>query len=379
MTTNHTSLDHSQGNAWLAIGQEASGDDHQAPVMISVDDLSGAYSPRILGQSKEHVEAIAAVPQEDFPPILVHRETMRVIDGSHRLTAARIRGEKRIPVKFFCGNEADAFVLAVKSNVKHGLPLSLADRRLATERIILSHQHWSDRMIASVTGLGARTVSEIRERIFGQTPWDESRVGQDGRMRPVNASEGRALASKLMMEDPSLSLRQVSQAAGISPETARDVRKRLQRGEEPTIKRPKKKRPTDVKYTSDAEITAMMERLKADPALRYTEDGRVLLRLLHANLMAVAEWRKITENVPLHCSNIVMDLAISCSRRWLQFAELLEHAGDALLWRGPARMAGSSDQQAFAVQLTAPALGHPVLRGGWSPRGSPLACFSRAL
>ncbi|MFD0433138.1 ParB N-terminal domain-containing protein, partial [Streptomyces chartreusis] len=94
-----------------------------------------------------------------MPPIIVHRDSMRVIDGLHRLRAAQLRGHSTIAVTFYDGTEADAFVLAVESNVRHGLPLSLPDRKRAAVRIIATHPQWSDRKIASVTGISPATVA----------------------------------------------------------------------------------------------------------------------------------------------------------------------------------------------------------------------------
>jgi ParB-like chromosome segregation protein Spo0J len=284
------------------------------------------------------VEALAAAPDE-LPPIIVQHPTMRVIDGVHRLLAARARGDKKILARFFYGDEADAFVVAVRSNIAHGLPLSLTDRRTAAARIISSHQYWSDRWIASVTGLAANTVADIRRRGGGAPAQAGVRVGQDGRVRPINGAEGRLLAYQLMTNDPGLSLRKIAQAAGISPETARDVRNRLRQGEDPVPKRFGKKAPKKGRLEArrpeighraagharvPGRLIATVQRLKADPALRFTETGRRLLRLLHAQLIDAAEWEKIGENVPPHCSFIIANLAQECADMWQELAEQLE-------------------------------------------------------
>lgn len=94
---------------------------------------------------------LAAV-EAKLPPIIVHRATMRVIDGMHRLAAAKLRNDETIEVRFFEGTEQEAFVLAVKANISHGRPLSLTDRTSAAERIIVSHPAWSDRAIAVAAG-----------------------------------------------------------------------------------------------------------------------------------------------------------------------------------------------------------------------------------
>ena len=84
------------------------------------------------------------------------------------------------------GSEADAFVRAVQANIKHGLPLSLRDRKAAAARIVYSHPWWSNRAIASVTGLSPKTVAGIR-RSTGESAPGDVRVGRDGRARHERA------------------------------------------------------------------------------------------------------------------------------------------------------------------------------------------------
>src|SRR3954464_4429872 len=139
---------------------------HLMVVEVDIGTLSTGASPRISGVDPEHVEALAAA-QNPLPPITVHRSTGRIIDGLHRLRAVEIRGQQKIAVQYFDGDAADAFVLAVESNVTHGLPLTTADRKHAAARIIASHPQWSDRVIASVSGLAPGTVAEIRRRAPG--------------------------------------------------------------------------------------------------------------------------------------------------------------------------------------------------------------------
>jgi len=87
---------------------------------------------------------------------------MGIIDGVHRVQAAILRGQKEIDAEFVDGSSEDAFVLAVRVNVDHGLPLSLADRKAAAERILDTHPDWSDRAIAAAVGLSHKTVGAIR-------------------------------------------------------------------------------------------------------------------------------------------------------------------------------------------------------------------------
>jgi hypothetical protein len=278
--------------------------DADGPVAtVAVAALRGGGSPRQAGENLEHVRTLADVGT-DLPPIIVRRVDMRVIDGMHRLRAARLRGDAEITVRFFDGDDQDAFVLAVRTNVTHGLPLSLADRKAAARRIVTSHPHWSDRMIATTAGLSAATVARLRRE--DATPTPSARVGQDGRVRPVDSFERRRVARAIMLAEPALSLREVARRAGISPETARTVRRRLPDGEpKPAI----------------VDATTAVQHLRTDPTLRFSESGRTLLRLLEVRSLSADAWATIARNVPPHCRDAVARIAVECSDTWRAFAE----------------------------------------------------------
>jgi len=260
--------------------------------------------------------------EERLPPILVHRGTMRVIDGMHRLRAAKRRGDDRIEVSFFDGTEQDAFVLAVAANTTHGLPLSLGDRTLATERIIASQPTWSDRAIAAAVGLGARTVGNIRRRLQDEAGVERvsARTGRDGRVRPLDHSVGRLRACALIKERPEASLREIAREVGVSPSTVRDVRQRLERGEDPLP--PIRRRPE--KPVGREAVSLMLQGLQSDPTLRFTESGRTVLRWIHSRAIRSEEWAEVERKVPAHCAYILANVARSCADEWLQIAEELE-------------------------------------------------------
>lgn len=154
-------------------------DGDSVAVPVAVDSILDADSPRLAGEDIEHIRILAET-DTPLPPILVHRQTMRVIDGMHRLRAAVLCGTETIPVRFFEGGDDEAFVLAVKENISHGLPLTTADRAVAAERILRSHAHWSDRAIAAVAGISPKTAGVIRTRISAGVPELRSRIGRDG-------------------------------------------------------------------------------------------------------------------------------------------------------------------------------------------------------
>lgn len=307
--------------------------------VVPIARLLPADSPRHRGEDDEHVHLLAE-SEAPLPPIIVHRPTMRVIDGMHRLLAARWRGRHEIQVRFFDGSTEEAFILAVKANVRHGLPLSAAERTTAAIRIIRTHPEWSDRVIASTTGLSAKTVGAQRLRIHGDAG-GTARIGKDGRVRPLSSAEGRRIAARLIVEDPSASLRSIAKKAGIAPGTVRDVRDRLRRGEDPVPSRPqptpatpatapRPARPApphlvvhqDTAPMSAEAREAMFRSLCRDPSLRMTETGRLLLRMMEVHM--AADHRHIAAAVPTHCAESISAMATACAEVWQELATLVK-------------------------------------------------------
>jgi hypothetical protein len=290
--------------------------------MVALGELLPGDSPRIQGEDATHVRNLAKT-SEPLPPVVVHRPTMRVIDGMHRVKAARARGDREIAVEYFDGTAADAFLRAVRDNVVHGLPLSRADREAAARRIIQSHAGLSDRAIATVVGLSAPTVGAIRQCSTDRSFQSNSRVGQDGRMRPLSAVDGRLRASRIMAERPEASLRAVARDAKVSLGTAQDVRKRMERGEDPVPARfaaPLVPQPRSAEAPTGQTALHMLRR---DPSLRLSETGRALLQWMG---VCGAEHRReeIVNAVPEHCVRIIVELARGCAESWTRLGRDLE-------------------------------------------------------
>ncbi|MFI7576147.1 ParB N-terminal domain-containing protein [Micromonospora sp. NPDC049497] len=271
--------------------------------------------------------------EADLPPIVVHRATMRVVDGMHRLAAARLRGEQEICARMFDGDDHEAFLLAVRLNVSHGMPLTIADRRAAAIRIIQSHPQLSDRAIAFTAGLAAKTVGSLRRGMDG--PPVEARIGRDGRVRPINGAAGRQAAAELIAVHPEATLRRIAQEAGISVETARSVRARLRAGEDPVLDRRTRPdrgdRGVDRQMTvklpeadPSQELRSLLDTIQRDPSLRYTESGRVLLRWLGPRVLVPDEIPLSLSHIPPHSRLNLGSLARSCAAAWIQLAMGLE-------------------------------------------------------
>ncbi|MER6916887.1 ParB N-terminal domain-containing protein [Streptomyces sp. NPDC000594] len=314
---------------------------------VALAALLPSDSPRVDGESDDHVRLLAEL-DGPLPPILVHRPTMRIIDGMHRVRAAGLRGDQEIEAEFFDGEPEDAFALAVRLNVAHGLPLSQADRTAAATRILTARPYWSDRRIAANTGLAAGTIAAIRRRSTVQGEQLNTRTGRDGRIRPLHAAEGRLRASQIIAAHPDASLREIAQRAGIATATAKDVRDRIRKGQDPVARLPRGPvprttagtgvsrtdgsrtdgpRPTGGRTptrTSAAAIGLILPNMSKDPSLR-TESGRALLHLLTLHSIGDEKrWRRLAQSVPGHRAAMLAQAARRCADHWLRLAHELE-------------------------------------------------------
>jgi ParB-like chromosome segregation protein Spo0J len=305
------------------------------PESVRIAALVRTGSPRSGGLDSAHVQRLVEADWP-LPPILVHRPTMRIIDGFHRVAAAVQMGIDEIDAYVIDGSVESMFVLAVRANVTHGLPLSLADRRTAADRILCTHADWSDRAIASATGLSAKTVRGIR-CASGEHPQLHKRLGRDGRLRPLNASAGRRLAAELLASTPGASLREIAAAAGVSPGTVRDVRARLSRGEDPVPtgiepggarRHAQRKVPGGQADSAPSDLIPILVTLSKDPALRMNAGGRELLRWLHAHAVCTVDSAKIVQFAPAHCVEHLIEFASRCSANWALIAADLERRAE---------------------------------------------------
>jgi hypothetical protein len=310
--------------------------DSSSATMVAAASLKPADTPRLGGENLDHIKALAEVG-DCWPPILVHRQTMRVIDGMHRLRAARLRGQIMVEVEFFDGDDDEAFVVAVKANVAHGMPLTLADRRAAATRIIGAQPQRSDRWIGEVTGLAAGTVGAIRRRMSPSAPPDTARIGRDGRVRPLEMADGRRKAQEELTSRPEASLREIARTAGVSPATVKDVRDRMRRGEDPI---PPNQRAASAAQAGHAgqggshangehrggarDLAWSLDQLGKDPSLRYSESGRALLRWLETHARGPRRAAGLIDMVPAHCGYLIADIARKCAHEWQELATTLD-------------------------------------------------------
>jgi ParB-like chromosome segregation protein Spo0J len=317
-------------------------------VILPVESLAPGYHLRQEGTDAAHVQALAdAAESVPLPSILVQKHGSRVIDGMHRIEVAKLRSEWHVRARVIDCSDEEALVLAIRSNTLHGLPLSRTDRLASGKRILAAHPDWSDRAIAGITGLSAKTIASMRSRSIGATAFAGKRLGRDGKRRPVMPAEGRRRAAEYILAHPDASLREVAREADVSLGTAHDVKDKLRRGTDPAARvtelpgsqvaersgetaadRP----PTPIRTIHPAQVPcrgqrvpwpAMSAKLAGDPALRYTDGGRAFLRWMAGHAMRPDEWQEVVDAVPAHWLQEVSRLAQGMSEEWRQFAERL--------------------------------------------------------
>jgi ParB-like chromosome segregation protein Spo0J len=286
----------------------------------------GLPSLRANGLDPDHVARLAETA-DGWPPILVRRSDRSVIDGQHRVAAARTLGMRHVRAVFFDGSNDDAYFEFVRRNVGHGLPLSLDERRAAVHRIVRTHPDRSDRGIAALCGVSPKTVARVRQELGarGALVPVTTRVGRDGRARPIDPVGVRERILEELERDPEASLRCIAKKVGASPETVRTVRSRLCAGTMPAETDP---RPA---FDPDATVLALLTRRqrreaswRSDAALATGEGGEAFVSWFEATTVDDVDAWTYAPGVPLSRTYEVADEARRRATFWSSFAQAVE-------------------------------------------------------
>lgn len=318
-----------------------SGLEHLPETDVPVNSLTPGFYLRQAGTDSTHVRLLAdAAGTAKLPPILVQKYGCRIIDGMHRVEAAKLRGEPNISARVIDCSDEEALVLAIKSNIQHGLPLSKVDRISGAKRILAAHRDWSDRAVSEIAGLSAKTIASLRNRSTADAQFNGKRLGRDGKRRPLSAAEGRKRAAEYLEMYPAASLREVAREADVSLGTVHDVRERLRRGSDPVLTergRPDQDFPTApesppagaLRPRSDRYVSQQLawptisSKIASDPTLKYTEGGRAFLRWMAVHSAQADQWQEFVDAIPMHWMKDVCRVADTVSAEWQEFAERL--------------------------------------------------------
>lgn len=178
----------------------------------------------------EHVERLTEV-LDRCPPILVS-EDGAIIDGEHRVAAARQLGVTDIPaIVVPLGSVAGAeLLLAIEANTSHGLPLSREERRAAVAAVLAVRPEMSDREIARVCGVGRGLVATIRATTScsgGSNDHLNGRIGGDGKRYGTLPPGWREHLEALVRCDPDMTVRALAERTGASVGAAQACRRDL--------------------------------------------------------------------------------------------------------------------------------------------------------
>jgi ParB-like chromosome segregation protein Spo0J len=331
---------------------------HQLPVRyIAVESLHSGFFVRGTGTNPAHVQMLSEVASfSELPPILVQKSTLRIIDGAHRFEAAKRRGEITIRARVINCADNDAFILAVKANTLHGLPLSRADRVLGAKRILCWHPDWSDRTIGTATGLSPKTIAAVRRESGDDRQQIGKRLGRDGKRRPVTAIEGRKRAADFITARPEASLREIARETDVSLGTVQDVRARVRGGLDPLTpgrvspplkaagnpgNEPEPTRPAQFpsrlgarRGSHQSTWSGISHKLADDPRLKYTEDGRAFMRWMIMHVSNTGQWEEFVDSIPAHWLSDIGSVAEQASADWHEFAEYLKSRHDKAVLAG---------------------------------------------
>jgi hypothetical protein len=105
----------------------------------------------------------------------------------------------------------------------------------------------------------------------------------------------------------------------------------MNRGQEPThaASLPARRRSGGRQAAASPRVTLaasaeILRTLRSDPSLRFTENGRALIRVLDAQAAWARDAQRVLDNLPTHCMSMVLNAARACADVWREFVEGVE-------------------------------------------------------
>lgn len=103
-----------------------------------------------------------------FPPVVLFDDGKRkyLVDGFHRLNAAKRAGQQTIEVEVHMGEKYAGFLYSLKANAAHGLQRTNEDKRHGVLKLLEDFEYIdkSDREIAAICAVSHTFVSKVRAR-----------------------------------------------------------------------------------------------------------------------------------------------------------------------------------------------------------------------
>jgi ParB-like chromosome segregation protein Spo0J len=116
---------------------------------------------------KAHMTATGK-PRFDMPPIMIHevRGKLVMVDGNHRVTAAKAVGLRKVPALiWYDSTNTDATIAAAGANLRQGLRMTVADKRNAARGLLTMPRPMPIRQVAKAVDLHRDTVTKVKREL----------------------------------------------------------------------------------------------------------------------------------------------------------------------------------------------------------------------
>lgn len=139
-------------------------------ILIKDIEVDASLQTRV-GMSEPVLQEYAALMMEGitFPPVVLFDDGSKkyLVDGFHRLYAAKRVGRDRIQAELHSGSKHAGFLYSLRANATHGLQRSNEDKRHGVLKLLedFEYSDKSDREIAALCAVSHTFVGRIRARI----------------------------------------------------------------------------------------------------------------------------------------------------------------------------------------------------------------------
>jgi hypothetical protein len=138
--------------------------DHSINIRDGLDDETIETYMEIFDQLPSVIVfKLTGMPSEISDTVLKGQGMYLLADGFHRVAAARKLGKTEIEVDIREGTREDAEEWALLANLRHGKPLTRAERKKAVERMLMLHPERANVWIAEDMGVSEHTVKKYRD------------------------------------------------------------------------------------------------------------------------------------------------------------------------------------------------------------------------
>ena len=122
-----------------------------------------------------------------FPPITLFDDgtRFRLVDGYHRVMAARQIGRATIPAEVHLGTREDALWFALGANRANGLRLTARDVKKAIRVAVLQFPDRSTNQLAEQIGCSQRYVAAVKDQVRATATLPDHVTGKDGKTYPA--------------------------------------------------------------------------------------------------------------------------------------------------------------------------------------------------